>query len=566
MTAVSRHCVFQSIALAALAVTMFAANLRETAAEESGPVSAGPGNCPSATTFADPLSTPHWNGWGVDASQRRFQPADMAQLAAQDVPRLKLKWAFGFPGANFALAQPTVISGRIFIGSQIGKVYSLDAHAGCTFWEYDAGAAVRTAITVGQSATGWVAYFGDLKANVFAIDAVTGKPLWKVHVDDFPGARVTGAPTLVGTTLFVPVSSLEELTATDPKHPCCSFRGSIVALHASTGDQLWKTYTITEEPTPRAVSSAEVQLMGPSGAAVWSSPTYDAVKEMIYVTTGDNYSDPPSETSDAILGLNAVSGKLAWARQVTSGDAFNVACPSSQPGPNCPVAKGPDFDFGSSAILVSLPNGKRALIAGQKSGLVTAVDPDHGGAVLWQKRVGRGSTLGGVQWGSAADDSKIYVAVSDTKISIVSPGTPGAQTSPFNAKVAYLLDNRTGGGLHALKLESGEEVWQTPHPGCNDVLGCGQAQSAAVTAIPGIVFSGGLDGHLRAYSADDGRIVWDVDTKGEYRTVNGVAARGGSMDGPGPVVVGGTLYINSGYGLWGGAPGNVLLAYSVDGR
>jgi polyvinyl alcohol dehydrogenase (cytochrome) len=133
-----------------------------------------------------------------------------------------------------------------------------------------------------------------------------------------------------------------------------------------------------------------------------------------------------------------------------------VACPSRQPGPNCPAAKGPDFDFGSSAILVSLPNGKRALIAGQKSGVVTAVDPDHNGAVLWQTRVGLGSTLGGVQWGSAADDSKIYIAVSDTKISVVSPGTRGAQTSPFNSKVGYLLDNRTGGGLHALKLESGK--------------------------------------------------------------------------------------------------------------
>jgi polyvinyl alcohol dehydrogenase (cytochrome) len=491
--------------------------------------------------FADPFSAPHWNGWGVDASQRRFQPADMAQLAAHDVQRLKLKWAFGFPGADFAAAQPTLMGGRIFIGSQIGKVYSLDANTGCTYWEFDAGAGVRTAITVGQSATGWVAYFGDLKANVHAIDAVTGAALWKVHVDDFSGARITGAPTLIGTTLYVPVASIEEAMAIDPKYPCCSFRGSIVALQASTGEQLWNAHTIADEPTPRAISSAEVQLMGPSGASVWSSPTYDPVKQRIYVTTGDNYSDPPSNTSDAILALNAVSGKLAWALQVTSGDAFNVACPSSQPGPNCPAAKGPDFDFGSSAILVNLSNGKRALIAGQKSGVVTAIDPDRDGQVLWQTRVGRGSPLGGVQWGSAADDKKIYVAVSDTKFSVVSPGTPGAQTSLFNPKEAWLLDNNTGGGIHALRLESGEEVWQTPHPGCKDVLGCGPAQSAAITAIPGIVFSGGLDGHLRAYSADDGHIVWDVDTKGEYRTVNGVAARGGSMDGPGPVVVGGML-------------------------
>ena len=314
------------------------------------------------------------------------------------------------------------------------------------------------------------------------------------------------------------------------------------------------------------MSSAGVQLMGSSGASVWSSPTYDADKGMVYVATGDNFSDPPTQTSDAIVGLNAVSGKLAWVRQVTLGDAFNLACAGSPPGPNCPEAKGPDLDFGSSAILVSLPNGKRALIGGQKSGVVTAVDPDRSGAVLWQTRVGRGGSLGGVQWGSAADDNKIYVAVSDIEFSVVSPGTPGAQTSPVDSKVAYLLDSSTGGGLHALKLESGEEVWHTPHPGCNNVPGCGPAQSAAVTAIPGIVFSGGLDGHLRAYSADDGHIVWDVDTKGEYHAVNGVAARGGSIDGPGPVVVGGMLYVNSGYGVRGRIPGNVLLAYSVEGR
>ena len=303
--------------------------------------------------------------------------------------------------------------------------------------------------------------------------------------------------------------------------------------------------------------------MGPSGASVWSSPTYDAMKDLIYVTTGDNYSDPPTETSDAILAFSAASGELAWARQVTSGDAFIVGCPMA---PNCPAAKGPDFDFGSSAILVRLANGKRALIAGQKSGVVTAVDPDRDGAVLWQTRVGVGGRLGGVQWGSASDGSKIYVAVSDTKFTTVPPETPGAQTSPLNPKTAWLLDSKIGGGLHALKVETGEEVWHTPHPGCNDLPGCGPAQSAAVTAIPGIVFSGGVDGHIRAYSSQDGHIVWDVDTKGEHRTVNGVAARGGSIDGPGPVVVAGVLYVNSGYALWGGAPGNVLLAYTVDSR
>ena len=549
----------------ALAVMAGATHSHNAAAEEAGSASSSAGACANTPpAFADPLSAPYWNGWGVDPQQSRFQPAAMAQLAAADVPRLKLKWAFAFPDASFAFAQPTVIGGRVFVGSQAGKVYSLDATTGCTYWQFEAGALVRAAITVGQNPAGWTAYVGDRHANVHALDAMTGKVLWTTHVDDQPAARITGAPTLVGTTLFVPVSSTEETMATNPKYSCCSFRGSVVALDASNGKTLWKGYTIAEEAKPGAMSSAGVQLLGPSGAAVWSSPTFDAAKGLLYVTTGDNYSDPPTDTSDAILAFDAASGKLVWSRQITSGDAFNVACPGK--GPNCPAAKGPDFDFGSSAILVTLPNGKRALIAGQKSGVVTAVDPDQAGAILWQTRVGHGGPLGGVQWGSAADDTKIYAAVSDTSLHIVASGTPGSQTIPSYPKMAWLLDGSSGGGLHALELETGEEVWHTPHPGCGETPGCGRAQSAAVTAIPGVVFSGGLDGHLRAYSADDGRIIWDVDTKGEHHTVNDVAARGGSIDGPGVVVVGGTLYATSGYGSWGGAPGNVLLAYTVDGR
>ena len=327
---------------------------------------------------------------------------------------------------------------------------------------------------------------------------------------------------------------------------------------------LWKAFSIAEEAKPGATNAAGVQLRGPSGAAIWSAPTFDVATKRIYATTGDNYSDPPTETSDAILAFDAGSGERTWSRQITSGDAYNVACgpPARQ---NCPKANGPDFDFGSSAVLANLPSGKRILIAGQKSGVVTALDPDHGGEIVWQKRLGRGSTLGGVQWGVAADESNVYVAVSDPKVSLAAPGTPGAQPLAFNPNIPLLLDSKAGGGLSALKLETGEEVWRTPHPGCGDLPGCSPAQSAAVTAIPGLVFSGGLDGRLRAYSAADGHIVWDVDTKGDYQTINGVAANGGSIDGGGAVVVDGMVYVGSGSGFVGTMPGNVLLAYSVDG-
>jgi polyvinyl alcohol dehydrogenase (cytochrome) len=295
------------------------------------------------------------------------------------------------------------------------------------------------------------------------------------------------------------------------------------------------------------VNASGVQLMGPSGAAIWSSPTFDAATPRIYVTTGDNYSDPPTPTSDAILAFDADSGALAWSHQTTAGDAYNIAC--SRAATNCPGANGPDLDYGSSAVLVDLPSGKRALIGAQKSGVVTALDPDHDGAILWRTRVGRGGALGGVEWGTAADRTKLYAAVSDVKISSLAGSSAGGEP-----------------GLNALNLETGEIVWRTPHPDCNGVPGCNPAQSAAVTAIRGIVFSGDLDGHLRAYAAEDGRIVWDVDTTGEHDTVNGVRGYGGSINGPGPVVVGGVLYVNSGYGVFGGMPGHVLLAYTVDGR
>jgi polyvinyl alcohol dehydrogenase (cytochrome) len=346
---------------------------------------------------------------------------------------------------------------------------------------------------------------------------------------------------------------------------CCTFRGSLVALDASTGTILWKTYTIAEPAKPGAMNTVGVQQMGPSGAGIWSGPTFDAVSQRVYATTGDNYSDPPTETSDAFLALDAHSGKLAWSRQITSGDAYNIACVSPEKE-NCPKANGPDLDFGSSAILADLPNGKRILVAGQKSGVVTALDPDHGGEIVWQKRVGAGGSLGGIEWGIAADQGNVYVAVSDVHLSVVTLGTSGAQPSIFNPKVAFLYNNDVGGGMSALKLESGEEVWRTPHPGCGGVPGCSPAQSAAVTAIPGLVFSGGLDGHLRAYFADNGKIAWDTDTKGEHQTVNGVAAKGGSIDGGGAVVVDGMVYVGSGSGIFGGTPGNVLLAYSVDGQ
>jgi polyvinyl alcohol dehydrogenase (cytochrome) len=516
--------------------------------------------CAATATLDVSVGLPQWSGWGASVTQQRFQPAERARLSADAVPKLTLKWAFGFPGAQAAYGQPSVAGNHLFVGSSDGTVYALAADTGCLHWTFKAGTQVRTAISIGMAGNTLAIYFGDQKAVAYAVNANTGSLLWKTQVDEHVAARITGAPTLAGGRLYVPASSSEEGLAANPMYPCCTFRGSLSALDAATGAVIWKSYTITETPKPVRKNKAGVQLSGPSGAAVWSSPTVDLDGGMVFVTTGDSYSDPVAETSDAFIAFDLKTGRLLWSRQMTSGDAFTVDCdfPDAIKA-NCPVANGPDFDFGSSAVLVSLGGGKRALIAGQKSGVVHAIDPDRRGEILWQRKVGAGGRIGGIQWGVSADANHVYAAVSD--VQMAAPEGRGGRPTVFG--IPMMLKPDAGGGLYALDLKTGEIAWKTPHPGCNKTPGCSPAQSAATTAIPGVVFSGGLDGHLRAYDAKNGVIIWDVDTERTFDTVNGVEARGGSLDGSGAVVVDGSVYVNSGYIFTGHTPGNVLLAFSA---
>jgi polyvinyl alcohol dehydrogenase (cytochrome) len=510
-----------------------------------------------AAELPDPAKAPRWTGWGQNLANTRFQDGAMAGFTGADVPRLKVKWAFGFPGVLDSNGQPTVAGGRVFVGSQDRKVYSLNAATGCVYWYFEASASVRSAVSVGRvdidSSARYAAFFGDLRANVYAVDAATGKLLWKAKADDFPVARITSSPAFYRGRLYVGVASGEEFMGATADYECCRFRGSVVAFDGATGKQVWKTYTIAEEPRPVKKNKLGVQQWGPSGAPIWSSPAVDVKRNVLYVATGDNYSAPATRTSDAFLALDIDSGKILWSRQMTPSDVWNSACRMPDKT-NCPDTSSPDFDFGSSPILVTLPSGKRALIDGQKSGVVHALDPDQQGEVLWQTRIGQGGTMGGVQWGSAADQSNLYVALSDI----------GRIMLPYSLMTA--ADPKRGGGMFALRLDNGERVWYTPPPGCGDRKNCSPAQSAAVSAIPGVAFSGSVDGHLRAYSASSGTVVWDFDTIRPYETVNGVPGHGGSMDGPGPAIAGGMMFVNSGYAAAGGTPGNVLLAFSVDGK
>jgi polyvinyl alcohol dehydrogenase (cytochrome) len=502
-----------------------------TAGATTGKCAAAPG--PLRMSDAD------WNGWGNDLGNSRYQPKP--GLTAADVPNLKLKWAFAFAGDTVRAAQPTVVGNRVFAGGSNGSVYSLDAATGCTYWKYDAGAMVRNAISIGQAGGKSIAYFGDVRATVHALDLATGQLVWKMKVEDHPAARITGSPVFYGGRVYVPVSSIEEASAMLPTYACCKFRGSIVALDGATGKQIWKSFSVVDPPTALAdKNSAGAPLWGPAGAAIWSAPTIDVAKKVLYAATGNSYTNVSIPTANAILAFDLETGSLLWSSQVLPKDNFTMAC--SGRGANCPPEPGPDYDFGTSPILRDLPGGKRILVCGQKSGIVWGLDPDQRGKVIWQTRVGQGSALGGIEWGHTADLDNTYVAVSDLLVR---------------------GENRPG-GLHALKLTTGEKVWSTPPPELHctaGTKGCNSAQSAAISSIPGVVFSGSIDGHFRAFLTRTGEIVWDFNTARDFETVNGVAGKGGSLDSAGPVISGGMVFTNSGYGMWQGLPGNVLLAF-----
>lgn len=499
-------------------------------------------HCTASTPLA--TSAPSWNAWGIDPINSRFQTAKAAGLTRDTVPKLQLKWAFGFPGVTTAFGTPTVFGGRVFVGSQDGTVYSLNAQTGCIYWTFKATEGVRAAIVV--SSNGRRAYFGDLHANMFAVNAATGELLWKTHVDEHPFAVITGTPKLEGGRLYVPVSGGDEpVAAGNPAFTCCSFRGSLVALNADTGKQIWKGYTIPEPAKVTGKTSAGTDKMGPSGASLWSTPTLDLRRKAIYIGTGINFSDPATKTSDAIVAFDMESGKLLWSQQFTAGDRFNFGCVSDQKA-NCPENPGKDSDIGSSPLLRPIGGGRRILVVADKAGMIHGVDPDQEGKIVWETRGGAGGPQGGFLWGGASDEKIAYFSISDWN-----PGNPEA-----------------GGGIIALDLTTGRKLWGTPapKPACIGTQGCSAAQPGAVSLIPGVLFAGSLDGHLRAYDTSNGKIILDVDTFREFPTVNGVKAKGGSMNGTGPTIAGGMVFANSGYSRLPLLPGNVLLAFSVDGK
>ncbi len=499
--------------------------------------------CRTQAPMKDAATTPGWNGWGGDAGNTRN--AARAGLTAADLPKLKLKWAFGYSGVSAARAQPAIAGGRLFVASENSEVHALDPKTGCTYWTFKAQGGVRSALVVGPYRTpagqvGQAVFFGDNKANAYAVDAQTGRELWVRRVDDHPSAAITGGAAVHGGKVFVPVQGLnEEGQGGRGGYQCCTFRGSLVALDANTGAVAWKTYMV-DENRPRARNAQGVQMFGPAGGGIWSAPTVDAKRGAVYVATGNGYADPPQKMTDAVVAMDVNTGAVKWVNQVTAGDNWTMGCQAQNPdNPACPATLGPDYDFSASPAIATV-NGRDLLVLPQKSGLAWALDPDRGGAVVWQRRIGQGSGLGG-QWGGAVDAQNAYFGVSD-------------------------LLSQNPGGMRAVSLATGEMVWSMPpqKPLCGEGRTCRASQGAAITAIPGAVFSGSLDGGMRAYSTKDGSILWTFDSNREFQTVNGVKALGGGLEGPGAIVSDGMLFFNSGYGGFIGNPGNVLLAFGTD--
>jgi polyvinyl alcohol dehydrogenase (cytochrome) len=485
-----------------------------------------------------------YSGWGGNIASTGHRSSEQAGITSSNISSLKLKWVFAFPDATIVRSKPAVVGDWLIVGSQFGDLYAINRKTGKPGWHFAANAAIRGAIVVQKRGDSAIAYFADFSTNVYAINLNTGKQLWNKRAGIDPQSGVTGSVAVFAGKVFVPITSAEVGIAADGQYNCCFSSGGLVALDEKTGNEIWRYRVIAEHAREAGKKKNGKPFFGPSGAPVWCSPTIDSKRGLVYIGTGENYSRPTTNSSDAVQAIDLNTGKLIWNFQATSGDAYNVACPVFI---NCPEKSGPDLDFGMAPILVKRQDGKEILLAGQKSGVVYALSP-NGGKLIWQTRIGKGGMLGGIHWGMATDGKYVYAANADN-IAGLDIRDSSVKASP---------------GIYALDLFTGKIVWKIPAPECTEIKGCLSYNSAAPAVIPGIVFAGSLDGHIRGYASKDGKILWEYNTARDYEIINGIKAKGGSIDGPAPVIADGMLYVNSGYGMFGEMGGNVLLAFGVD--
>jgi polyvinyl alcohol dehydrogenase (cytochrome) len=506
-----------------------------------------PPACSPAELEFDYKKPPPFSGWGITPGNTHQVSEAVGGLTKDSVSKLHLKWAVGFSGAIRVRAQPAIGGGSIFVGTQDGMLHALNLETGCARWHFQADSEIRAAIVIspweqGDKSAKPLLYFAD-ESNVYALDAVTGREVWKRKPDSHPRVLLTAAPVLYKDTLLVALSSVEEIAAS-LKYECCTFRGGVVAYAAHSGRLLWRSFTV-DPPTVQGKNAAGTDKWAPSGAAVWNAPAIDVIRNQLYIGTGDNYSRPSTATSDSIIAMDLKDGRIKWVYQATKDDVWNTGCLWGQ-RELCPEPEGPDFDFSAGPMLARSDRGEDFVVAGQKSGYVYGINPDTG-QLIWKTQVGRGGTSGGVEFGLAASNSSVFVGVVDFD--------DGKKTAELQRP-----------GLYSLDLLTGKFLWKRPDSleTCRGRSLCVPGIYAALTVTSQMVIAGNTDGWLRIHDAATGELLWHYDMTQAVTTVGGGEASGGSMGGPAAAVAfDGKLIVPSGYGMAQYAPGNIVLVFDT---
>lgn len=496
----------------------------------------------------DLSQAPSFTFTSADGNNPRHLNAAQAGLSTDDFPNLELAWSIAFPDTSSMRAAPVIVGSTVFYSAtDAGRVFALDTETGCAKWVYEAGTRLRSSMAYDSQDGEATLVFGDQRGMVYSLNAATGEANWVASGQATDNqAMITGTPVIVDDKIIVPLSGSGVVTGGNPKFECCDNHGAVTALSLASGEKLWEYHTMPSADYNGMVSSTGVKQRGPSGAPIWTTPTVDAKRGQVIVTTGENTSHPTTGTSDAIIALDLETGAENWVFQALENDMWNFSC--SAKGPNCiilPDTNSVDFDFGGPAILVE-SDGKELLVAGQKSGDLWALDPATG-TVVWNQRVGEGTALGGNHWGIATDFERAFMTINDP---------------------ANIIENGYA-GLYSFFLGSGEPSWSYQvTPECNEQRSDRLRRcetlfgfSATPLSVDGAVITAGLDGRLFVFDSQTGDQLFKYDTVKDYDTVNGVEGYGGSIDSHSIAAGAGMVFVGSGYGSFGQVSGNVLLAF-----
>jgi polyvinyl alcohol dehydrogenase (cytochrome) len=512
------------------------------------------------------------NGFGLNLSNTRNQVSD---INSANVSGLKLAVSLTAVGSTGKRGAPAVTEQAMFFSS--GRdIVAANRHSGCIYWRYsgDKKYAGLDQNHIRSSSVSLInddphqpalVVAGDAVGNLYAVNAVTGELVWRKFVGKYPRFHmITGGFQYFEGKLFVPVSSKEFIGAAIPLVLCCRSHGMLQAVDVYSGEIEW-TYDATAEP---AIDFENFRV-GPSGASIWGVPAIDPVRRTVYIGTGQNYSPPVTDTSDAIIALNMDDGSVRWVFQAQR-EAWNAACVVPAPfNFNCAEPVGDDFDFGAPPVLATTASGRDIVLAADKGGVVYSIDAEDG-SLIWANKIGKGSALGGVHWGFARDERRVYVAVADTfvnKISIFNKSLQELLTGQLELPVMPVAGGTPG--IKALDIDSGEVVWSiTPtHEYAGEMYL--SIYSAALTVSNDLLFAGALDGELRAFRTSDGAEVWRYDSDFDFFDVNGNSGSGGTIDSVGAIPAGDTLLLNSGYDNFGtpnmyqAGPGNALFVLKL---